>query len=67
MKRVQMKARVNYFNDRILLLLLVSFIPFTQLLAQSQNTEQSQAILRKGVAFAGFSGGASLRESENAL
>jgi hypothetical protein len=65
MKRVQMKARVNYFNNRILLLLLVSFIPFTQLLAQSQNTEQSQALLRKGVAFAGFSGGASLRESEN--
>jgi len=65
MKRIQMKARVNYFNDRILLLLLLSFIPLMQLLAQSENTEESQAILRKGVVFAGFSGGASLRESEN--
>jgi len=55
MKRVQMKARVNYFKGGIFPLLLLSFIPFTQLLAQSQNTEQSQAILRKGVVFAGFS------------
>jgi len=60
-----MITRANHFKSGILLLLSVSFIPFTKALAQSENTENSQGILRKGVVFAGFSGGASLRESEN--
>jgi hypothetical protein len=65
MKRVPMKARANHFKGEIFLLLVLSFIQITEILAQSENPENSQAILRKGVVFAGFSGGASLRESEN--
>lgn len=65
MKRIPMRTRSNDFKGGIFLLLLVSFFQITGVLAQSENTEQSQAILRKGVVFAGFSGGASLRESEN--
>jgi hypothetical protein len=60
-----MRIRANHGNGRILILLLLSFIQITKLHAQSENTEISQAILRTGVVFAGFSGGASLRENEN--
>jgi hypothetical protein len=51
-----MRTRANHFNGEIFLLLLVSFIQITGVLAQSENPENSQAILRKGVVFAGFSG-----------
>jgi hypothetical protein len=60
-----MRTRANLFNGRIFIILLLSFIQITQVLAQSENTENSQGILGKGVVFAGFSGGASLREGEN--
>jgi hypothetical protein len=60
-----MRTRANHFNGEIFLLLFLSFIQITGVMAQSENLENSQAILRKGVVFAGFSGGASLRESEN--
>jgi hypothetical protein len=60
-----MRTRANQFNNGFVILPLLIFFQITQVQAQSENTEASQSLLRKGVAFAGFSGGASLRESEN--
>lgn len=50
---------------KTLILIFIIFFSAAKSLAQNESTEEKKSPLQKGVVFAGFSGGASLRESEN--
>lgn len=50
---------------KVIIITLTIFFSAAKSLAQNEGTEEKKSSLQKGVVYAGFSGGASLRESEN--
>jgi hypothetical protein len=62
---ISMKNRVGQITKGMMILTLLLVSQATRLSAQSEKVSSSPSMLGKGVVFAGFSGGASLRESEN--
>jgi hypothetical protein len=65
MKILQIKTRIGQLFNSTVLVISLLFFNAGLLNAQNQGSNDAPSLLRKGIAFAGFSGGASLRESEN--
>lgn len=65
MRSLQFKTRIGRFICGIILLIGLPFSETGFLNAQNPESDEAPSLLRKGIVFGGFSGGASLRESEN--
>lgn len=61
----QMKRRTSQLFGGFVLVIVLAFTEAELLCAQNPGGNEVPSLLRKGIVFAGFSGGASLRESEN--
>jgi hypothetical protein len=59
------KTRTNQIHKSFLLLIFLQFAVMETVLAQSSTENDKPDFLGRGVIFGGFSGGASVRESEN--
>lgn len=65
MRSLHIKTRISGPLRGFVFVIAFAFIKLGFLNAQSPGSQEAHSRLGKGIAFAGFSGGASLRESEN--
>jgi len=65
MRILQMKLGISQLLKGVILLIILSLNEVELIWAQTAGSDESPNYLDRGVIFGGFSGGASLRESEN--
>jgi hypothetical protein len=65
MSILQMKLGISQLLKGVILLIILSLVEVELIWAQTAGNDDAPSFLDKGVIFGGFSGGASVRESEN--